>query len=391
MSKTVKQANPHFQFCNTHPDGLVEKAYAATAVNAVSITISTPWNKVFRLLLEQSHKRCILPGESACVHGMLEASGFFRQPLPKETVRPEEIRAYMQAHCTSGVVALVKTAMYQYNGHMLGILPLQVNGKQIYTIVGHEDRSRYIAEGIWLRWPDGQDHSPVPMKRIQLPDAAENPAEQTGPQSHHSFLFHQENPGNLRVGDCVIRGISSALGISWYEAVDQLGRYGYTTLNIGDVYRKLLKEKGFAHYDTYQPGQKRPTAARFCMELNRRFQNGEPVFAHLGRSHVAALMPIRGEDGLYRYHIMDTWDSSHRLVTEYWVRPVSAPAARETKAEKQLQDAFVPGGLVLHPAFGTGTIQALSGSAGNGTLEILFPEAGLKKLSCQWVAEHCAY
>ena len=34
---------------------------------------------------------------------------------------------------------------------------------------------------------------------------------------------------------------------------------------------------------------------------------------------------------------------------------------------------------------------ALSGSAGNGTLEILFPEAGLKKLSCQWVAEHCAY
>ncbi len=380
--KKSAAANEHFIFRNTHPENLTERALAATAVNAAAVVTGKPWAEIFRSLIDQSHAQCRMPNDFLCVKEMLRSHHFILQPSHNSvSISAEDVRAYMDEHCTSGVCAIVRTVRYGYGAHLLAILPVTDENGTSYKIAGYEDRSRYRAEEIWLRWPDLEDHSPVARRKSGAPVTKK---ERRIPESHARYCYHQENPENRRIGDCLVRGLSSACGISWHEAVDLLTVHNRTTINTHVVFREVLKKQGFVHHDLYRPGEKYPTVAEFCSEANRKFRRGEHLFVYVGTSHVAAVLPFPEEDGSFRYRVVDTWDSSSGRATEYWVRPVPEEPAEETALPE-----FAVGDRIEHPVFGTGVVRTVSGDAPQIRLEIEFPEAGVKKFGAGWVAENC--
>jgi len=108
------------------------------------------------------------------------------------------------------------------------------------------------------------------------------------------------------------------------------------------------------------------------------------LFVYIGTSHVAAVLPFAQDDGTWQYRVVDTWDSSSRRATEYWVRP-----AADEPAEEPDRPDFSVGERIEHPTFGIGVIRAVSGDAPQIRLEIEFPETGIKKLGAGWAAENC--
>lgn len=376
-----KTPNEHFIFRNTHPENIVEHALGAEAVNAAAIASGTPWTELFHTLFDQSHELCLMPNDFRCVKGMLRTHGFILQPsCSSHGVRAEDVRAHMAEHCTDGVCAIVKASKYGYNLSILAILPVTGENGTTYKIAGFEDHSDYFADEIWLRWPDGEDHSPVARRKGS---ASGTRKERKPPENHARYVYQQENPENRNIGDCLVRGLASACGITWHETVDLLSTYHYTTINSRIVYRKLLKKLGFVHHDLYRPGEKYPTVAEFCSEANRKFRRGEHLFVHVGTSHVAAVLPFPQGDGTFRYKVVDTWDSSGHSATYYWVRP----AAEDPKEESL--PVYAIGDRIEHPTFGIGIVRVMSGTAPQIRLEIEFPDAGLKKLGAAWVAENC--
>lgn len=62
------------------------------------------------------------------------------------------------------------------------------------------------------------------------------------------FKYLNNNPSKNRVGDCVIRAISTVLGKSWEETYIELCLQGYLMSDLpssNDVWGKYLKGKGF--------------------------------------------------------------------------------------------------------------------------------------------------
>ena len=372
-----------FVYTNTHPSGIAESSYAASAVNAAAIASGLPWERLFKSLFDQAHKLGLMPGDARCVRGMLTENGFFRQPSSKnKRMTTNEVREYLSAHLVDGVSAVVKTPRYGYGGDMTAVIRTEVNST-VYCLAGFRDNSDMEAEEIWLRWPDGLNHGSA--SRRSRPAAAKSKQRST-PESSGHYQFHQENPGNNFIGDCVVRGISSVCGISWHETIDALSRYGHTTINSMEVFPKFLRERGFSRCGPLRKNNRRLTASEFCMTANNRYHDGERILAFIGSSHVAAIIPVKNADGMRKYEIMDTWNCSDRPVTEFWI---SKGTDSEEQVPAKAQKIFAIGEKILHPAFGTGVVISAPGDDTQTSIEVDFPEAGTKKLSCSWAAEHC--
>lgn len=381
MNQTSLSDNSqHFVCTNLHPEALVERELAATAVNAVAVATGKPWQEIFTSLLQQAHALCLLPGEKKCVQGMLRANGFVLQPgTGKACYTAEMVRAYMSEHCGDGQVAVVKTPMYGRGGFVSAIIPDE-NGE--YRIHATENRSRFEVEEIWIRWADGLDHSPVPRRSRQSPPKA---SKRKIPENHEGFRYHQLNPNGNLTGDCLVRGIAAACDITWHEAVDGLGKYGHTTINNNDVFRRFLKDHGFVQYFPAKIDGRRPKGVEFCRQMTKNYHNGERIFVCVGASHAAAALPFEAEDGAMAYHIVDTWDSSARGISEYWVKP------KELKIPKPVEGkTYIVGERIRHPSFGEGVIRQIIGSGEKAVLDVHFSGVGAKKLYSVWVTEHCS-
>ncbi|MBQ2278567.1 MAG: hypothetical protein II333_08360 [Clostridia bacterium] len=374
----------YFVFRNTHPENIAECTLGATAVNAAAVVTGKSWDVFFRSLLEQSQNLGVLPNDFKCVREMLRVNGFIHQPsCQSKWFSAEEICTYMNEHCTSGVRALLKTPGSGTQSDMLAVLPVTENGSTSYKVVSYIDHSRWKIDEIWLCWPDGEDHSPV-ARRTSTRTGTKK--EYKIPQDHARYSYQQENPENRIIGDCLVRGLASACGISWKEVIALFLPYRQTTINNNTLFRDVLRKQGFVYHDLYRQGEAFRSVAEFCMDANRKFQHGEYLFVCVGAHHVAAVLPFRQEDGSFRYRVVDTWDCSSRKATEYWVRP----AAETDEPDKTPPlPAYAVGDRIEHPAFGTGIVRSVSGESPQIRLEIEFPGAGLKKLGIGWVTENC--
>lgn len=381
---TQKQSCPPvktFYFVNRHPEGIRERSCAASAVNAIAIITGETWMTVFGKLLEQAHNLCLMPEDDRCVRDMLSACGFVRQPNSfGKDCTPEFLREYLQTDSMGGARAIVQVPHGGYGGYMLAVLP-DADGN--YVMAGCDPRPYSCAEDVWLYWPDGVNRSPaVRQTRTVTATGRQYPI----PKNHVEFEFRQENPGNNFIGDCVVRGIASACGITWHEAVDQLGSHGYTAINNHIAYRRVLADNGFIKQKPLRIGGRNLTGVEFCEEVSRICRKGEAIFVHVGRSHVAAALPVRLPSGAYSYRILDNWDSTSRAITDWWMQPVENRPKRPEKAKPTSVSA---GDRVQHPSFGTGTVQSVTGTGVQQIVEIRFDGGAVKKLGSRWVLENC--
>lgn len=367
-----------FSKTNLSPTGLMDRSLAFSAVNAVCITTGLDWEVVFNALLHHALTLSLMPNDMACVKALLASFGFFPQPgrLAGKTVG--KTCASLGDFLPQQAVGVVHTRLRGFlGGTMTALLP----GKTAYQPSGLADTSEQEVLCVWLRWPDLQDHSPVPRRKRRSTKSYRWEGEPA--RDHKAFHYYQANPAENNIGDCVVRGIAAVLDIPWGEALARLASYGAATVNVAKIYERLLADEGFLEHKSLRDDGILLTGAEFCDAMDHRYHDGERIFIHCGPHHVAAVLPIRNEKGVLHYRIVDSWDSSERRIGSYWVQ-------RRNRRLSDLDDEDnITGKRLEHPVFGSGVILGFSGPCACPMLRVRFERAGIKLLGRQWAFEHC--
>lgn len=132
------------------------------------------------------------------------------------------------------------------------------------------------------------------------------------PEDTMTFHFHNENPKGQRAGDCVIRAIARATGISWDETYDALvaeGRKQKRMPNDKETYNAYLKRLGWVKMKQprhWSSDNSKYTGKQFC----REHPKGN-VIMHIGGHHLSCIVDGR---------INDIWDCSDGCIGNYWVK-----------------------------------------------------------------------
>lgn len=123
------------------------------------------------------------------------------------------------------------------------------------------------------------------------------------------YVFFNNNPlGRRTVGDCSVRAVSKALGISWDEAHDLLSDMSKqmgTIMNDNDVISAVLRMNGF-HKENL------PCTNRHCYTV-REFARDNPVGKYVvgTGSHVVCII-----SGNY----YDSWPSGDESIQYFWTK-----------------------------------------------------------------------
>lgn len=120
--------------------------------------------------------------------------------------------------------------------------------------------------------------------------------------------FNNNPLGRNKVGDCSVRAVSKALGVSWDDAHDMLADMSKnmgTIMNDNDVISAVLRMHGFYKENL-------PCTSRDCYTV-REFANENPRGTYVvgTGSHVVAI--INGD-----YY--DSWPSGDESVIYFWVK-----------------------------------------------------------------------
>lgn len=123
------------------------------------------------------------------------------------------------------------------------------------------------------------------------------------------FQKYNANPKNKRVGDCVVRAISTAINEPWDTVFMDLCEVGFdlkSMPNDKDTYSEYLNRKGFSNITIkVTKGSKRPTVQSFAQD------NPNGTFVLSVANHLVTVV-----DGKY----YDTWDSGSCCLYRYWHR-----------------------------------------------------------------------
>ena len=125
-----------------------------------------------------------------------------------------------------------------------------------------------------------------------------------------SIMWVRCNPNphhNEQAPDCVIRAISIALGLSWYEVFDDLSSVARAACSVtcdDHVWGKYLFDKGFIPF-------KLPNRCPECISVKQfceKFSNGTFIIGT--GSHAVAII-----NGKY----YDSWDSGDTIASFFWI------------------------------------------------------------------------
>ena len=128
------------------------------------------------------------------------------------------------------------------------------------------------------------------------------------PPSTEYFEYYNANPKGKRTGDCSVRCIATALGITWDEAVDLVCEMAHK-IKVEPFGRKMvgrvLEEHGFMPMKIELKDGKRPT----MKTLLQKYKGYIIVGVIAGHE-----MCARGGK------VKDIWNSSERPLYKYWIK-----------------------------------------------------------------------
>lgn len=120
------------------------------------------------------------------------------------------------------------------------------------------------------------------------------------------WKYFNPNPAGRNVGDCSVRAVSAALGVSWEDAYSMIAANGF---QMGDmpssdsVWGSVLRQNGFYRYAIPNKCPDCYTAKDFSADHPK----GVYVLGFGG--HVATVI-----DGV----LYDSWDSSNEIPIYFW-------------------------------------------------------------------------
>ena len=139
------------------------------------------------------------------------------------------------------------------------------------------------------------------------------------PKDTDTFVYHNQNPHNKKTGDCVIRALSTATGVSYNDVLLGLAtiqiKYGYQ-VDCRECYGKWLKSLGWVqHKQPKKDDGRKYTGREFCEALWHQeldIESDHRIIAHIGTHHVVAII---------NWQIWDIWNSSGGCIGVYWTKP----------------------------------------------------------------------
>lgn len=120
------------------------------------------------------------------------------------------------------------------------------------------------------------------------------------------WVKYNPNPVGRSVGDCAVRAISKALGISWEQAYAMIAVNGFSMGDMpssNSVWGAVLRQNGFQRSSIESACPDCYTAEDFCKD----HPNG--VFVLGFGNHVATVV-----DG----DLYDSWDSGKEIPQYFW-------------------------------------------------------------------------
>lgn len=372
-----------------HNDAIVSithKSCAALAIQCLADSGITDWQTAFNQQITNAKNLGLMPDDFKVIRETLQNFGLVLQGTAIEGMRVSDVLSCLCKRRTAATVFLQVPDYMHLGGNMMAV---QINDGKYSHVNAPSDSDfpnmRRVSH-VWIRWSDGIDRSPYP-RRVVKRNAKGTPNRKLPPETQYYKPF-QPNPGNNYIGDCVVRATAGAMDISWKDAIDILSTLQEVTVNAREVYPAVLEKNGFIHHRPLVRDGRYLNGQDFCEEMNKLYHNGERIFAHVGKLHVAAIVPV-SSGGRSSYRIIDSWDSSMRLVGEYWVLPTTMHETEGTAAKSQGtqgQKETCVGDLLIHPTFGQGIIT----EAVLGVLTIDFGEKGSRRLGEDWVQKHCS-
>ena len=125
-------------------------------------------------------------------------------------------------------------------------------------------------------------------------------------------MWKRYNPNPVRtdgVGDCAVRAVAKALGLTWEEAYVRLALNGYLMGDLPNsdlVWGAVLREDGFRREVIPNTCPDCYTVEQFCKD----HPNG--VYVLKSNGHVATVV-----DGI----LYDSWNSEMNVPIYYWFKP----------------------------------------------------------------------
>ena len=295
---------------------------AHSAVEALSLAEKLEWDVVRSKLMGEARTLSLMPSDIAVVERLVASFGYIRQPINIGQTSADAARKYMNAsYQTPGIraIAKIKGLSRSGGGTMVPLLPLQRQGTEniLYEYRWAAPISANLrVDDIYIHADGGDDlvlarRRSVGRKKIPVAPP---------PKDTEYFHYYQANPAGKATGDCLIRAIATATGMTWDETLDGLARFAgeSTLLNIHRVFEPYLHHIGFQrHHVSLRSDGHWPTGAQLCEMLDQEYQNSEKIVAFIGRSHMTAIFPVQTSQGS-AYKIVDEFDCSDWVVSEYW-------------------------------------------------------------------------
>lgn len=123
------------------------------------------------------------------------------------------------------------------------------------------------------------------------------------------FVYENVNPKNRKTGDCVVRAITKASGLSYEEVYAGLCSIGKKTYRMPDskqTYEKLLEQLGYEKY----PMPKHSDNTKFKVHELIDLCSNRTIIISMANHLTCAI------DGI----VYDTWDCRSYCVGNYWIK-----------------------------------------------------------------------
>ena len=122
------------------------------------------------------------------------------------------------------------------------------------------------------------------------------------------FIYRNPNPCGSYVGDCVVRALSLALDMGWYETYIELAIQGFALCDMpssNKVWGQLLKSYGFRRHVI-------PDTCPDCYTIKDfAGEHFKGTYIVCTGTHVVCV-----KNGNY----MDSWDSGDETIAFYWYK-----------------------------------------------------------------------
>jgi hypothetical protein len=126
-----------------------------------------------------------------------------------------------------------------------------------------------------------------------------------------AYINYNVNPKKLKTGDCAIRAVATATGLTWDETYTKLADAGFEMkmcMNSTEVVEKVLVTLGFSIGKIrVVKGQHRPTVESFSKEY---------------RDHYCVLRVANHLVATGRGNYVDIWDCGNSSVYKFWYKKI---------------------------------------------------------------------